>query len=95
MGRTLTFQQIVDSRLKGGETRKDLTRIVSAVKTNLRKLRGVKVWTGKPRKVVFGPPEPSIQWRVDFRVKKTSNDTTWNDIYRAVNRVRAVPYSFR
>ena len=94
MARTLVFQQIVDSRFKG-ENKSLLVRRVRAVVNNLRKLDGVKVSTGKPRKIVWGPPEPATQWRVDFRVQKTSNETTWNDVYRAVNKVKAAPYSFR
>ena len=36
----------------------------------------------------------SIQYRVGFRVNKTTRKITWNDIYKLVNSVKAVPYSF-
>jgi len=90
---TLRFQQIVDSRRKG-DTKALLIRRVKAIEKKLSQLPDVTFTIENPRKVYFGPPEPSVQWRVDFKVKKSSRRTTWNDIYRAVNSVKAVPYSF-
>lgn len=91
---TLHFQQIVDNRRKG-ETKALLMKRVGEIKRKLAKLPDVTIRVGAPRRVHFGPPEPSMQWRVDFWVRKSSRKTTWNDIYRAVNSVKAVPYSFR
>ena len=35
-----------------------------------------------------------IQYRANFYVKKKTRKVTWNDIYRLVNTVKAVPYDF-
>jgi len=35
-----------------------------------------------------------IQYRAGFRISKNTRKTTWNDIYKIVNSVKAVPYSF-
>ena len=91
---TLYFQQIIDSRRKG-DSKSLLIRRINAIKKKLERLPDVTVRVSTPRRVVFGPPEPSIQWRADFQVKKDSRKVTWNEIYRAVNSVKAVPYSFR
>ncbi len=90
---TLHFQQIVDSRQRG-DSKALLDKRVEEIKDKLAALPDVTVRVENPRKVYFGPPEPSVQWRVDFYVRKTSRATTWDDIYRAVNSVKAVPYSF-
>ena len=35
-----------------------------------------------------------IQYRANFRIKKSTRKITWNDIYKIVNSVKAVPYNF-
>ena len=87
----ITFQQISDSRFKGNTKAKLLKNVAQIIK-NLEALPGVKVRTNAPRKVVFGPPEPNIQWRVDFYVSKIGRASTWNDVYKAVNKVKAAYY---
>ena len=91
MASAISFQQISDSRFKGNTKAKMLKNVKQIVK-NLKALPGVTVKVGKPRKVVWGPPEPNIQWRVDFYVVKEGRATTWDDVYRAVNKVKAVPF---
>ena len=91
---TLHFQQIVDSRRKG-DSKALLIRRINAIKKKLERLPDVTVRVSTPRRVVFGLPEPSVQWRADFQVRKGSRKVTWNEIYRVVNSVKAVPYSFR
>jgi hypothetical protein len=39
-------------------------------------------------------PIREIQYRADFYVTKTTRKITWNDIYKLVNSVKAVPYKF-
>jgi len=87
MASAIRFQQIVDSRNKG-DTKALLERRVNQIKSNLMTLPGVTVRAFTPRKVFFGPPEPSTQWRVDFYVTKTGRASTWNDVYKAVNKVK-------
>jgi len=40
-------------------------------------------------------PIREIQYRADFYVTKTTRKVTWNDIYKLVNSVKAVPYDFK
>ena len=35
-----------------------------------------------------------IQYRANFYIKKNTRKVTWNDIYKLVNSVKAVPYDF-
>jgi len=88
---SIWFQQISDSRFKGN-TKAKMLRNVSQIEKSLKALPDVTVQVGKPRKIVWGPPEPNIQWRVDFYVTKTGRATTWDDVYRAVNKVKPVPF---
>lgn len=38
--------------------------------------------------------EPNNQCRCKFEVIKTTRELSWNDIYKIVNSVKPVPYSF-
>ncbi len=87
----VSFQQISDSRFKGN-TKAKMLRNVARILKNLKPLPGVSVRVGQPRKLVWGPPEPNVQWRVDFYVTKEGRASTWDDVYMAVNRVKAVPF---
>lgn len=92
--RTLRFTQIVDSRFKG-ENLTLLKRRAGKIEKALKTLPGVTVKVGKPRKLIWGPPEPCVQWRMDFWVRKLpKGSVTWNTVYKTVNEVKAVPYHF-
>lgn len=36
-----------------------------------------------------------IQYRANFKIEKNTRKITWNDIYKLINSVKAVPYNFR
>ena len=84
----LYFEQIASSP----EQVEDLALRVSAA---LRELPTVQVQTGRTRHCTFQTSPPIEQWRVQFRVTKQGRATTWNDVYRAVNSVRAATYTHR
>ncbi|WP_435277352.1 hypothetical protein ACMAZF_20220 (plasmid) [Psychrobium sp. nBUS_13] len=88
--RTLTFEQISDGRFGGTENK--LNEITNNVLVKLNALTGVKVITEEVRKLDF-PDAPS--WRQRFYVTKTGRNVTWNEIYAAVNSVKAVPFDFK
>lgn len=90
MAKTLVFQQITDDRFDGNilET---LQERVQQIKDLLR-LDGVEVSVSEPRLVEF---DTNNQYRVNFEITKTTRKITWNDIYKLVNSVKAVPYKFR
>ena len=118
MSRTLTFQQITDSR--DMELEKCLPELESRIQKleNLLNIEGVKVRIGEPylidwtdtmneynKKLAKENPymkdyylrnvnKKQIQYRANFRIKKNTRKITWNDIYKIVNSVKAVPYSF-
>lgn len=96
--RRLTFQQIVDSRFK--EDKNLLLKRVKEIKKNLSELPGVETEIGEPYKLIWDAcddPEPCVQWRVNFYVRKDNNNkkVVWNDIYAAVGKVKPVPYDFK
>lgn len=89
--KTLSFQQIADSR--DGEDEQALELIVSQVLENLRCLPGVNVEVGPTHPVSFRRRQV-IQYRADFWVTK-DRQSTWEQVYRAVNAVRPVPFTFK
>ena len=87
---TLHFQQIADSRF--GENEESLNSKIKGVLENLGKLPGVHVDVGKPGSLSFDG-NSTAQYRADFWVTK-NRQTTWEQVYRAVNAICAVPYRF-
>ena len=89
--RTLTFQQISDSRFNGSEF--ELGKLTSGVESALSVLPEVKFQIEELR--YLDSSETSTKsWRQRFNVQKVGRKTTWNDVYKAVNSVKAVPYDF-
>ena len=88
--RMLCFEQITDDRFD--------TDIYNLLENRVRKIKellnieGVEVSTGNIYDVDFGTNK---QCRCKFYVKKNTRNVTWNDIYKIVNSVKAVPYTFR
>ena len=93
--RRLTFLQIVDSRFK--ENKNLLLERVKEIKKNLSELPGVETETGELYTLIWGEPEPCVQWRVKFYIRKDNSNkkVIWNDIYAAVGKVKPVPYDFK
>lgn len=88
-GRILKFQQITDDRFD-----KDIKNLLQKrldELTDKLNIDGVEFSYEEPYEVDF---KDNKQWRADCKVKKTSKDITWNDIYKIVNSVKAVPYKF-
>lgn len=117
--RTLTFQQITDSR------NIEIGRCLLELEDRIEKLRelldieGLEVsisdpylidWSDTMKKYYIDlskravgdqvelflkkAEEKQIQYRANFRIKKHTRKITWNDIYKIVNSVKAVPYDF-
>jgi len=61
----------------------------------LRELPTVQVQTSRARHYTFPTSPPTEQWRVQFRVTKQGRATTWDDVYHAVNSVRAASYTHK
>lgn len=95
MIRTLTFEQISDSRFSGSKL--ELEENSRKIIRELSALIGITVKVEEIRELEFTNPdtqEKSISWRQRFFIKKTGRKTTWNDVYRTVNETKAVPYDF-
>lgn len=99
--KTLTFVQISDSRFSGSASK--LEALSNDVQEALSALPGVTVQTDEPGHITFSQARldgesnawGEIQsWRQRFYVQKTGRKTSWNDIYKAVNGVKAAPYEF-
>ena len=88
--RMLTFEQITDSRFDTNIEQLLMER-VDKISTLLSNYDGVNVMYDNIRKVTFNN---DIQYRCRFYVTKTTRKITWNDIYKIVNSVKAVPYNF-
>ena len=87
--RTLYFEQITDDRFD-----KDIYNLLENRVKKLKELLnidGVEVNTGFIYDVDF---ENNQQFRCKFYITKTTRKVTWNDIYKIVNSVKAVPYTF-
>jgi len=86
----LCFTQITDDRFEAD--------IYNLLKNRIEKIKellnidGVEVNTGNIHEIDF---ETNKQCRCNFFVKKKTRNITWNDIYKLVNSVKAVPYSFK
>lgn len=104
--RTLYFQQITDDRFESEKIVNNsildtLLYRVDRLK-ELLKIDGVNVEICELKKLEFEAEpleklkgvEKSYQYRVDFYITKTTRKISWNDIYKIVNSVKPVPYSF-
>ena len=97
MSRKLYFQQITDSRFMNEE---DCLPILNERIEKLKKLLDIEnlnITVSDPRLLEWGKAEGAdehIQYRADFVIEKKTRKVTWNDIYKIVNSVKAVPYKF-
>ena len=88
--RILYFEQITDDRFD--------ENIYNLLDKRVRKIKellnidGVEVYTSMIYDVDFGTNK---QCRCKFYVHKHTKKVTWNDIYKIVNSVKAVPYTFK
>ncbi|MDP1818036.1 MAG: hypothetical protein Q8K92_26525 [Leadbetterella sp.] len=64
------------------------------IKENLSNL-DVTIKTGQMRELKFKDNEGNTQYRIDFIVDRNSNKVKWNDVYSAINAVKAVPYTLK
>lgn len=87
--RTLTFEQIEDTRFNGTKTSLELKN--ATLLSKLENLIGVSV-KSDPIRTLSKNGEYSFRQR--YYVQKLGRKTTWNDVYKTVNSVKAVPYDF-
>lgn len=88
--RALYFTQITDDRFNN-----NIYNLLQKRVLNLKQLlniQGLKVSNSEIYKVEF---DTNKQYRCDFMITKTTNKITWNDIYKIVNSINAVPYRFK
>jgi len=88
--RTLTFQQIEDSRFAG--TQASLEAKNATLLSQLESLIGVTVKCDPIRTLSKKNGEHS--YRQCYYVQKLGRKTTWRQVYETVNAVKAVPYDF-
>lgn len=87
--RTLTFTQVSESKANLEERKQSVLK-------NIAQLEGVTVTVDHPYETVARNPEVAINLkghRQRFYIQK-NRKSTWDDIYKAVNRVNAVAYDF-
>ena len=89
--RCVTFEQIADSRfddISKGE------KILNDRKDEIIELCGddFSVYTNKIEFLDWGDDES--QYRQRYYIRKNNNNVSWNDLYKIVNSVKAVPYKF-
>ena len=84
------FQYIVDSRLKH-KTKSELEKWNNTLAKDIKELDGVELYKLSTERIEFSGSEPCIQWRTTYKVKKTGRKTTWNEVFRVINRNQA-PY---
>lgn len=87
--RTLTFEQISDQRFSGSKA--ELNNLRNKLIKVLNTLDGLTFQIEPPRELDMGG---TMSFRQRYLVQKTGRKTTWNSVYRAINSVKAVPYSF-
>ena len=105
MGRTLYFEQITDDRHDKNIRELLLSRVELLME--LLTIDGVEVVVSDIVDIHFNGhteywkdgtvayiTKPSNQCRCKFFIRKTTQKVSWNDIYRIVNSVKPVPYSF-
>ena len=95
--RTLTFEQITDGRFDNPSgLLRLLTKRITLIKEKLN-IEGVQVTVGEPYEIKWPARKLTpahSQFRAKFYITKNTRKLTWNDIYRIVNSVKAVPYKF-
>lgn len=91
--RTLTFEQITDSRFNA-DIEQLLAERTTKIVSLLKNMDGVHVFHDGIRKLTFPKPENNEQCRCQFWVRKDNKKTTWNDIYKTINSIKPVPYKF-
>ena len=87
--RTLYFEQITDDRFN-----KDIYNLLENRVKRLKELLnidGIELKTSNIYEIDF---EMNKQCRCKFFIKKNTKKLTWNDIYKIVNSIKAVPYRF-
>lgn len=89
--RTLTFTQIADSR-SVDDIVSEINRIKNGLIEALEILPDVSFRYLNQRQLNWD--DGSKQLRITIHVQKHSRRTTWNDIYAAVNSVKAAHYKF-
>ena len=103
--RTLYFTQITDDRFD-----KNIKQLLEERTHKIKELLsidGVEVIVSDIEDIHFNghteywadgsiayQTEPNNQCRCRFQVRKNTRKLSWNDIYRLVNSVKPVPYSF-
>lgn len=95
MIRTLTFEQIQDDRFNG--SKECLLRINTQIFEAFKGKESVIVTAESIRELEFyssGSDGGNTQWRQRYFIQKTGRQLTWNDVYKAINKIKAVPYSF-
>jgi len=90
--RTMTFETIT------GQGVTQIEKQASQIESSLKSLPGLEV--KRMPYIVYHFTEPSVgkvtQWRIRFYVSKPRGRTrtTWNQVYEAVNSVKAAVYKF-
>lgn len=90
--RTLTFEQIADSRFIA-DTEAEIKRMEAEITANIAQLHGVTLRTGVVR-LLAGWGDGTHQHRQTYYIRKEGRKTTWDNVMEAVNKVRAPYYQF-
>lgn len=90
--RTLTFEQIADSRFIA-DTEAEIKRIEAEISANIARLHGVTLKAGEVR-LLDGWGDGTHQLRQTYYILKDGRKTTWDSVMEAVNKVRAPYYRF-
>lgn len=91
MSRIMTFETITDNRFDDNIFEL-CENNAKQIKANLEKLLGVICKTNEMTIPHF--PDGTQQARIRFYVQKIGRQTTWNDVYKAINMVKSAPYKF-
>lgn len=89
MKRFLVFEQIVDSRFE----KEPLKKINSIVKKLDNILNKNSILFEHTNLQLINFVDNNFQYRVKYKIKNKAN-LTWNDVYKLINSVKAVPYKF-
>lgn len=105
MARALYFTQITDNRFDNN-IKELLIKRTEKLK-ELLNIDGVTLWVSDIEDIHFNghteywkdgtiafKTEPNDQCRCRFKIEKETRKVSWNDIYKLVNSVKPVPYSF-
>lgn len=90
--RTLVFTQIADSRFCD-DPKTEINNRIAALQTKFQSLNGIVFESENLKRCTF-IDDDTIQYRVTFYVQKTNKKVIWNDVYKTVNSIKAVPYNF-